>query len=158
MIIDPDCKNRKNKPIDSELDEMILEEIGKLHADPAAFDKLREEVEEDKTEPITDRLEEIERQITRLLNLYQTGVVELEELQPRLADLKDERGRLSDRLQKIEEETDGKMQKAEVVKAVSAFPAAVASGDSDQLRALVRALIEKVVIDNGKVSIYWKFN
>lgn len=158
MIIDPDCKNRKNKPIVSELDEMILEEIGKLHADPAAFDKLREEVEEDKTEPITDRLEEIERQITRLLNLYQTGVVELEELQPRLADLKDERGRLSDRLQKIEEETDGKMQKAEVVKAVSAFPAAVASGDSDQLRALVRALIEKVVIDNGKVSIYWKFN
>lgn len=158
MIIDPDCKNRKNKPIVSELDEMILEEIGKLHADPAAFDKLREEVEEDKTEPITDRLEEIERQITRLLNLYQTGVVELEELQPRLADLKDERGRLSDRLRKIEEETDGKMQKAEVVKAVSAFPAAVASGDPDQLRALVRALIEKVVIDNGKVSIYWKFN
>ena len=158
MIIDPDCKNRKNKPIVSELDEMILEEIGKLHADPAAFDKLREEVEEDKTEPIADRLEEIERQITRLLNLYQTGVVELEELQPRLADLKDERGRLSDRLRKIEEETDGKMQKAEVVKAVSAFPAAVASGDPDQLRALVRALIEKVVIDNGKVSIYWKFN
>lgn len=158
MIVDPDCKNRKNKPIVSELDEMILEEIGKLHADPAAFDKLREEVEEDKTEPITDRLEEIERQITRLLNLYQTGVVELEELQPRLADLKDESGRLSDRLRKIEEETDGKMQKAEVVKAVSAFPAAVASGDPDQLRALVRALIEKVVIDNGKVSIYWKFN
>ena len=104
MIVDPECKNRKNKPIVSELDEMILEEIRKLHADPAAFDKLREEAEEeDKAEPIAERLEEVEKQINRLLNLYQTGVVELEELQPRIADLKDERLRLSDRLQSVKE-------------------------------------------------------
>ena len=159
MIVDPECKNRKNKPIVSELDEMILEEIRKLHADPAAFDKLREEAEEeDKAEPIAERLEEVEKQINRLLNLYQTGVVELEELQPRIADLKDELLRLSDRLQSVKEKEDGKLSKASALEAARAFPAAVASGDPEQLRALVRALIEKVVIDNGEVSIYWKFN
>ena len=159
MIVDPECKNRKNKPIVSELDEMILEEIRKLHADPAAFDKLREEAEEeDKAEPIAERLEEVEKQINRLLNLYQTGVVELEELQPRIADLKDERLRLSDRLQSVKEKEGGKLSKASALEAAGAFPAAVASGDPEQLRALVRALIEKVVIDNGEVSIYWKFN
>lgn len=158
MIVDPECQNRKDKPLVSELDEMILEEIRKLHADPAAFDNLREKAEEDKAEPIAERLEEVEKQINRLLNLYQTGVVELEELQPRIADLKDERLRLSDRLQSVKEKEDGKLSKASALEAARAFPAAVASGDPEQLRAIVRALIEKVVINNGEVTIYWKFN
>ena len=160
MVVDPECQNRKKKPVVSELDEMILEEIRKLHADPDAFDRLREEDEEEnEAEPIAERLEEIEKQISRLLNLYQTGIVDLEELQPRITDLKEERGRLSDRLRNAEEKKSGKLSKASAMKAASAFPDAVASGDPDQLRALVRALVEKVVIsNNGEVTIHWRFN
>lgn len=159
MIVDPNCTNRKNKPAVSELDDEILKEIGKLSADPAAIDSLMEDPEEeDKAGPVAERLEEVEKQITRLLNLYQTGVVELEELQPRLADLKEERRKLSSCLAAMEEEAGGKMSKAAALEAASVFSAAVASGDPDELRALVRSLIEKVVINNGEVSVYWRFN
>lgn len=160
MIMDPDCSNRKKKPRVSDLDALILEEIGKLAADPAAFDALKNDPEEpeDKAGPVADRLAEVEKQISRLLNLYQTGVMDLEELQPRLADLKEERGRLSELLQGLEEETAGKLSKSAALEVASAFPAAVASGDPDELRALIRALIEKVVYNNGEMTIYWKFN
>lgn len=159
MVVDPECINRKKKPRVLDLDNMILEEIGKLAADPAAFDALREAPEEeDHAGPVADRLEEVEKQINRLLNLYQTGVLDLEELQPRIADLKEERGRLSDRLQKLEEEAGGKMPKAAALEVAGAFPAAVATGDPDELRSLIRALVEKVVYLNGETTIYWKFN
>lgn len=160
MVKDPDCSNRKKKPRVSELDDLILSEIGKLAADPAALDDLMNDPEapEDKAGPVSERLEEIEKQISRLLNLYQTGVLDLEELQPRISDLKEERGRLSSLLETMEEETAGKLSKTAALEAASAFPAAVASGDPEELRSLVRALIEKVVYNNGEMTIYWKFN
>ena len=160
MVKDPDCSNRKKKPRVSELDDLILSEIGKLAADPAALDDLMNDPEapEDKAGPVSERLGEIEKQISRILNLYQTGVLDLEELQPRISDLKEERGRLSSLLETMEEETAGKLSKAAALATASAFPAAVASGDPEELRSLVRALIEKVVYNNGEMTIYWKFN
>ena len=107
---------------------------------------------------MSDRQGEVEKQINRLLNLYQTGVVDLEELTPRLSDLKNERARLAARLEELEEETAGKLSKASAMEIAEAFPAAVATGDPDDLRALIRALIEKVTYDNGEMTIYWKFN
>lgn len=159
MIKDPNCTNRKKKPPVEEIDAAILKEIEKLSADPAAFDLLAApDVPEDKGGPIRERLEEIEKQITRLLNLYQSGVMEIEELQPRLNDLKKERGRLSVSLEEMEKESSGKLSKKAALDIAEAFPAAVAAGDPDELRALIRALIEKVVYLNGETTIYWKFN
>ena len=90
MVKDPNCQNRKNKPKVEELDQLILDEISKLAADPAAFDSLKKDPEggRERGEALRGRLAEIEKQIARLLNLYQTGVMDLEELQPRLSDLK----------------------------------------------------------------------
>ena len=158
MIVDPDCTNRKKKPRVPDLDALILAEVGKLAADPSAFDSLKDEPEEDRAEAVSDRQGEVEKQINRLLNLYQTGVVDLEELTPRLSDLKNERARLAARLEELEEETAGKLSKASAMEIAGAFPAAVAAGDPDDLRALIRALIEKVTYDNGEMVIYWKFN
>lgn len=158
MIVDPDCTNRKKKPRVPDLDALILAEVGKLAADPSAFDSLKDEPEEDRAEAVSDRQGEVEKQINRLLNLYQTGVVDLEELTPRLSDLKNERARLAARLEELEEETAGKLSKASAMEIAGAFPAAVATGDPDDLRALIRALIEKVTYDNGEMTIYWKFN
>ena len=160
MIVDPDCTNRKKKPRVAELDELVLNEIRKLAADPAAFDDLKDQKEgpADRIGPTSERLEEVERQISRLLNLYQTGVMDLDELRPRLADLKDEREKLKKLLKEASAESAGKLSKASALEVASAFPDAVASGDPEELRKLIRALIEKVVYCNGEMTIYWKFN
>ena len=75
----------------------MLEEIRKLTLDPAALDSL---IAQSKTEPepaqelFADRMSELEKQAARLLNLYQAGVVEIEEIQERLGAIKEERAKL----------------------------------------------------------------
>lgn len=159
MIKDPNCINRKNKPGVEELDRKILAEIGKLAAAPAAFDHLKNSGARpgDNAAPMRERLEEVERQLSRLLNLYQSGLMDFEEIKPRIESLKAERGKLSETLEKMEKESGGKLSKKQALDVAGAFPAAVACGDPDELRRLIRALIEKVTYLNGKITIYWKF-
>ena len=156
MQRDVNCTNRKHFTV-PELDQLILDEISKLAADPDAIDSLMgKPEEEDKAGPVAERLEEVEKQINRLLNLYQTGVLDLEELQPRIADLKKERGSLTDCLEEMKEE-DRKLSKSSALEIARAFPDAVAAGDEDELRRLIASLIDKIVILNREITIYWKF-
>jgi site-specific DNA recombinase len=159
MIKDPNCSNRKSLDA-ADLDELVLNEIKKLSLDPAALDSL---IEENATEAPADpdgfaeRLEEIEKQIKRLLNLYQTGVVELEEVQGRLADLKEERARVTANLEEMQNETDGKMSKAAALASLASFEEILKNGTPNDLFSLVHNLIEKIVILNGDITIYWAF-
>jgi site-specific DNA recombinase len=159
MIKDPNCSNRKSLDA-ADLDELVLNEIKKLSLDPAALDSL---IEENATEAPADpdgfaeRLEEIEKQIKRLLNLYQTGVVELEEVQGRLADLKEERVRVTANLEEMQNETDGKMSKAAALASLASFEEILKNGTPNDLFSLVHNLIEKIVILNGDITIYWAF-
>lgn len=150
------CTNRLHFTV-PELDQLILAEISKLAADPDAIDALMgKPEEEDKAGPVAERLTEVEKQISRLLNLYQAGVMDLEDLQPRIADLKDERARLMDALEDMKEEA-GKLPKASALEIAGTFPAAVAAGDPDELRRLIASLIDRIVVLNREITIYWKF-
>ena len=60
----------------SDLDAMVLEEIKKLALDPASLDSLVEESAGEAPPDLDvfrERLASVEKQITRLLNLYQSG-------------------------------------------------------------------------------------
>lgn len=160
MIRDPNCTNRKKIYDVSELDALILDEIKKLSLDPDALDALIEEKREapdEAPEGFAERLTEVEKQITRILNLYQTGVVELEEIQERLAALKDERAKLQENLDALAAESSGKMSKADALSALGSFSAVIDGGNPDELFALVHSLIEKVVILNEEITIHWAF-
>ena len=93
----------------------------------------------------------------RLLNLYQAGAVDLEEIAGRLSDLKEERAALSCSLEELENDAPGKMSKEEARAAVASFSSVVASGDPVALFALVHSLIEKIEVLNGDITIFWKF-
>ena len=160
MIKSDSCSNRKEHFTVSDLDALVLEEIKKLALDPAALDAL---VEENAGEAPPDlgafreRLGNVEKQITRLLNLYQTGIVGLEEIQDRLSALKEERKAAQKCLEEAEAEDSGKMSKGEAAAALASLSGIIEAGDGDGLYALVHSLIEKVVVLNGNVTIYWAF-
>lgn len=160
MIKSDSCSNRKEHFTVSNLDTLVLQEIKKLALDPAALDAL---IEENAGEAPPDlgvfreRLGNVEKQITRLLNLYQNGVVELKEIQDRLSALKEERKAAQKCLEGAEAEDSGKMSKGEAAAALASLSGIIEAGDSDGLYALVHNLIEKVVILNGDVTIYWAF-
>jgi len=75
MIRSENCSNRKKHLTLAELDSLVLNEIKKLALDPAALDPLIKESAEENGPDLSvfqERLGTIEKQITRLLNLYQT--------------------------------------------------------------------------------------
>ena len=62
-----------------------------------------------------ERMATIEKQLTRLLNLYQSGILELEEIQERLSALKEEREVVQKRLDEAEQENSGKLSKEDAI-------------------------------------------
>jgi len=160
MIKSDSCSNRKEHFTVSGLDALVMGEIKKLALDPAALDSLAEESNGEAPpdlDAFRDRLENVEKQITRLLNLYQAGIVGLVEIQNRLSGLKEEREAVQKSLDEVEAEDSGKMSKWEAAAALASLSGIIESGDSDGLYALVHSLIEKVVVLNGNVTIYWAF-
>ena len=158
MIKDPNCTNRRGYYPIEELDAIILEEIKKLSLDPAALDELVAQSEaepEPAQELFADRMAELEKQGSRLLNLYQTGVVELEEVQERLSAIKEERAKLQRTMEELE--PAAKLPKAAAADRLSSFAAIMESGDGEAIYNLVHSLIEKVVVYKKDVTIHWKF-
>ena len=144
----------------SDLDAMVLEEIKKLALDPAALDPLIKESTEEAAPDLPvfqERMASVEKQITRLLNLYQSGVVELEEIQDRLSALKEEREAVQKRLDEAEKASAGKLSKETAIASLASLEAVIESGDNAALYDLVHTLIEKVVYLNGDITIYWAF-
>ena len=160
MIRSENCSNRKKHLTLAELDALVLEEIKKLALDPAALDPLIEESAEEAAPDLPvfqERMANVEKQLTRLLNLYQSGVMELEEIQGRLAALKEEREAVQKRLDEAEKANTGKLSKEAAIASLASLGAVIESGDNAALYDLVHTLIEKVVYLNGDITIYWAF-
>lgn len=160
MIRSENCSNRKKHLTIAELDSLALDEIKKLALDPTSLDSLIEESAEEATPDLPvfqERMVSVEKQITRLLNLYQNGVVELEEIQDRLSALKEERKAIQRQLDETEKANLGKLSKEAAIASLASFEAVIESGDNVALYDLVHTLIEKVVYLNGDMTIYWAF-
>lgn len=159
MIRSDNCTNRKDQFAVGDLDALVLDEIKKLSLEPAALDTLIEDNQEaaPDLESFRERLADVEKQISRLLNLFQSGVVELDEIQDRLSALKNERAKLQESLEEMESRDTGKLTKAEALEALESLDTVIRSGDKEALYNLVHILIEKVVVLNGDVEIHWAF-
>lgn len=159
MIRSDNCSNRK-PPEAADLDAMVLEEIKKLSIDPSVLDQLIAESREGSApdlDGVRERLAETEKQISRLLTLYQSGVVELEEIQDRLASLKEAREAAQACLEDAEAEDAGKLPKADALAALDSLAPVISSGDAEALFSLVHTLVNKVVVLNEEITIYWAF-
>ncbi len=160
MIKNPNCTNKKKYFSVPELDAFVLEQIKKLSLDPDFLDTLMEENKQEMSidlESFEERLTNIEKQISRLLNLYQTGVVDIEEIQKRLSVLKEERNVLQNSLEEAEAENSKKMSKKEAKETLASLSNIIETENSKALYVLVHNIIDKIVVLNGNVTIYWSF-
>lgn len=158
MIRSDHCTNRLHPYTQEELDSIIIGEIRKLAADE---DYLKEIIREDagpvldESELLQDRLAEIDKQTDKLLNLYQVGVVELSQIEQRLADLKQEREALKESLEKSAPVVQ--MDVAKIQSYANAFQVALDSGDAEYINSIIRLLIDKIVVLNEDIEIHWTF-
>ena len=94
-IIDPTCINPVYPVV--ELDRRILDEVGRLVSDHPYFQSIVHHPTHQKTErtendriAILQRIDEIDLQISRVIDLYQLGTISLDIIGPRTRSLQEE--------------------------------------------------------------------
>lgn len=155
MIVDPDCDAKFIK-ID-ELDEMVFNEIRKLKLEikEKGLRKTKPSKDSKEREIIEKRIKEIDTQESRLLDLYATGKYTFEMLDEKTTKLNDEREKLTAQLTALS--APNRTNEKEMVKCINSFDDVLKRGKMDEIRGILFALIEKIVVLNGDVTIHWKF-
>jgi site-specific DNA recombinase len=145
MVKDRNCKN----PVvyQDTLEEAVLNQIREFRLAP-------EEAEESQPDraPYENRLNELERQKERLLNLYQTGALELEDIKDRLNALKMQKEDVEQGLAALERPVKP-MERKDAIELSDMIDRV----DDEKKRDIILALIQKIVVDGGDVQIYWNF-
>lgn len=155
MIVDPDCDAKFIK-ID-ELDEMVFNEIRKLKLEvkEKGLRKTKPSKDSKEREILEKRIKEIDAQESRLLDLYATGKYTFEMLDEKTTKLNDEREKLTAQLTALS--APNRTNEKEMVKCINSFDDVLKRGNMDEIRGILFALIDKIVVLNGDVTIHWKF-
>lgn len=146
-VRDPDCKNR-SWPIPA-LDGVVLGRLRTLMENPYIIGRLSEgpgQAIEPDARDISSRLAEIDRQLERLLDLYQLGTLPREALCRRTGALEKEKAAL---LKQQDEPCSGPAPGAGFFDCFEKSPL-------DTRRAFLGALIQDIVLDGNKVTIRWR--
>lgn len=149
------CKNKNWKT--NVLEEKILGEIRKLSLEPDTFIvESREDENEHQINIINNRIAEIENKVSKLMDLYSIGGMDFNVVQDKITPLIAEKEGLQISLRNLEV-SDNKISKEDAVEIASSLCDIIDEGSTDEIQFLIRELIDKIVIDNDKVHIYWKF-
>ena len=165
-MLDINCRNPNYSC--STLDEMVIAEVLRLAENSDAFaeacntppvgaqDALSAA---QKREAVQLRLDELDGQIRRVLDLYQLGSIDIDEIKGRLSDLEKERDALLATLKEKKRATVVKLKPATAHTLLHEFSALVGSGDTEAMRDVLHELIARIVLHPtpGDVEIVWNF-
>ncbi len=156
MIKSDHCTNRLYPFTAEQFEEIILGEIKKLATDPTyIFDTINATTPEDTTAPIQERIDEVNKQISKLLDLYQLGFTDISQITDKLNTLKDEKEKLENQLSN---ETITRTYSPGAVKELlKDFDEIIEYGSPEEIHRIVHTLINKIVILNDDIKIYWSF-
>lgn len=157
MIKDPTCKN-KNYRMEA-LESAILEEINKLAVDPNHFELLRENrpVNDvtDKIKSITSEIAKIDTQISKMMDLYALGTIDLDVISDKVADLNKTKTALTKEMDALNVPAKKTEMTAEEVRTI----AKLMNDDLslEDKRNIIQSLIHYIEIDEDDIIIHWKF-
>lgn len=156
FIVDPNCKNN-NWPIE-ELDALVVNEIYSLLNNP----QLLKQITNEKSAPkqtvdkarLNNRLRQIDKEISRLIDLYQLGNISMDDISNRVDALNNERRTIEKILSQCEnDEIDSKTLFTDNLKL---FEANYTSADLTTKRLLISNIIQSITITNQQVHIEWR--
>lgn len=153
MIIDPNCHNKIYRV--EELDEIIFNELRKLKLDPTYFDKICNPPSEDNTDVINSEIQSINNQISRLLDLYSTGIYDIETLNEKVTVLQNRLKVLQHELEeknRLESKSDG-----HILEIIDNLDYVLDYGTLEERRSVITALIDRIDINEDDITIHWNF-
>lgn len=157
MIKDPNCKNKIYRY--EALDAAILGEINQLIIDPNRIQEVRQNRPQsdtaEKVKAITQEIAKIDTQISKMMDLYALGTIDLDVISDKVASLNDTKNGLKKELEALNiPETGRTMTEDEIRSLASMMKEDLPLEDK---RAIVQSLIHFIEIDEDEIIIHWKF-
>ena len=161
MVVREDCQNRRKIYAVEELDAIIMKEVGKIRTDPEAIRAMLEEWETDSGQEeaaaLSAELEQTEKQIKRVLDLYQVGALDLDEVKNRLGPLKEKQAALSASIEEAEASRPKPPDMEEIMESLKDFSSLMEEGSFEERRIAIRSLIDRIIVNNEEITIKWSF-
>lgn len=155
FIVDPNCKN--DNWIISDLDDLVVSQVEVLVNNPTALDTVMRAAETSRTVKVDKaklrrRVSEIDKQVDRLIELYQFSAIPMETLTERVNALDVEKRSLAEQINAPDEVP----MKTLFLSALEDFRTGFSGGDIDARRAMLSSLISRVTIEGQAVSVSWR--
>ena len=155
MVKDPNCKNIYHRT--EELDSFIIDEIKKMSLSPEYIEELRERKpvndNAEKVKTIRSKIEGIDKQISKLMDLYAIGSMPIEMISGKVTELDKTKKALEAELDSLEIPKN-KMSTQMIMDIASCLDE---NSTLEEQRAVVSKLIHHIDIDNDNVYIHCKF-
>ena len=148
-IKDPNCNNKRWDTF--EVEDAVLEELFKMSLDIDLFKKTFNIATVNLKNEYKQRLEEITKQINNLLNNIASGIAVLE-TNNKISDLEKEKEIIEEKL--IESEQKEKDNKVSL-NMIKNLKATWFDMDFDEQRRIIEHLIDKVIVNDNEISIYY---
>ena len=157
MIKDPNCKNKYHRT--DALDAAILGEIKKLSIDPEYIDHVRKNKPKndvnEKIKSITSEIEKIDSQISKMMDLYALGTIDMDVISTKVAELNKTKTALQKELDSLDVPDEDEMTDEEIQSIASLLDDE--NLDLAEKRKIIQSLIYYIEIDEDDVLIHWKF-
>lgn len=157
MVKDPNCKNKNYRRLD--LDYVVIEAITSLAINPDFIDQARDNKPknnvDDKIKAITSEIEKINSQISKMMDLYSMGSIDLDMISGKV----DEFNKTKTALQKELDSLDAPESDEMTVKEIQDLATLMNDEalDLTDKRNIIQSLIYYIEIDEEDILIHWKF-
>jgi site-specific DNA recombinase len=157
MIKDPNCKNKNYRS--EELDIAILLELNKLAIDPEYVDHVRQNKPKndvnEKIKSITSEIEKIDLQISKMMDLYALGSIDMDVISNKVTDLNKTKASLQKEIASLDVPDEDEMTVEEIQSLASMMnDEKLSLADK---RSIIQSLIYYIEIDGENIVIHWKF-
>ena len=148
-IKDPNCNNKRWDTF--EVEDAVLEELFKMSLDLDLFKKTFNIATVNVKNEYKGRLEEITKQINNLLNNIANGIA-VEETNNKINELEKEKETIEEKLtQSDKREKDNKVS----LNMIKNLKATWFDMDFDEQRRIIEHLIDKVIVNDNEINIYY---
>jgi site-specific DNA recombinase len=150
LVRDPSCKNDYWKP--ERLEEMVFGEIKKLTVDQVDDHHLTLRPEDIQKRSMKAELDQIDRKIQKLMELYMMDGIPKDRVQEQMNILSMQREQIQDEMNNIPER-----DMKEIKESIKNIPDILRHGTYEDIRDLISVLIDHISIDGQDLTIHWKF-
>lgn len=148
-IKDPNCKNKRWDTF--EVEDAVLEELFKMSLDIDLFKKSFNIASVNVKNELKARLEEIKKQINNLLNFIASGIA-VDETNKKITELEKEKEQIEEKLLSSDKkEKDNKVS----LNMITNLKTTWFDMDFDEQRRIIEHLIDKVVVNDNEINIYY---